>query len=150
MATATIAQLRILLNDVDAPQIFDDAHYQALIDIDTDVYRAAALAANTFAAYYATRVNMTAGPAKIENTQKFEHYKALANQYNEAARENNSNSLIGGGAPVITGTSYSKIDAANSDLDRYSSVFKRGMDNNPEGIDNTNQYETSIEGYCNG
>jgi hypothetical protein len=139
MADATIAQMRVLVNDPSGTdEIFDDDHYQTIIDIETNVYRAAATSAKTLAAYYAAKVNVTAGPVKIENTQKFEHYDALADSYDQRAREGGGTEA-GVGAPAVTGVSHSEIDAANEDTDRYQGKFYRGMDDYPKGDIDTDE-----------
>ncbi len=131
---ATIAQLRVLVNDpAGACQTFNDTHYETIIDIETNVYRAAATAAKTLAAYFSQKVKVTAGPVSIENQQKFDHYNALANTYDQRARE-------GGGSgadeaamtPALAGTSISTINDLNSDDDRYAGVFQRGQDKNKD------------------
>lgn len=135
---ATIDQVRVLVNDPSgASQIFDDPHYQTIIDIEDNVYRAAATAAETLAAYYAAKVKVKAGPVAVENQQKFEHYEALAKAYNQRAREGGGEGGggvgAGAGAPQMTGVSINEIDNQNADSDRYGGVFKRGLHNNPSG-----------------
>jgi hypothetical protein len=139
---ATISQVRTLVNDPAGPeQIFDDPHYQAIIDIEENVYRAAATAAKTLAANYAAKVKITAGPVSVENQQKYEHYADLAKAYDQRAREGGGGDGgggvgIGAGAPQLTGTSHAEIDALNEDADRYASVFRRGVTDNPPTVDN--------------
>jgi len=135
---ATIEQVRMLVNDPTPDSIFEDPHYQLIIDIEDNVYRAAATAAKTLAAYFAEKVKVTAGPVKIENQQKFEHYEALADSYDQRAREGGgSGAGLSVGAPVITGISLSEIEAAEEDEDRYSSVFYRGLDKNPPDVNHS-------------
>ena len=134
--TVTIAQLRVLVDDPEPNPIFDDNHYQVIIDIESNVYRAAATAAKTLAAHFAAKVKVTAGPVEIENQQKFEHYDALADSYDQRAREGGGSGADEAAmAPGLAGVSYSEIDANNEDLDRYAGAFSRGMNNNPPKID---------------
>lgn len=131
---ATIEQVRTLVNDpAGAGQIFDDPHYQTIVDIEENVYRAAATAARTLAALFAQRVSVTAGPVSIENQQKFEHYDTLAGGYDQRAREGGGGPGGGGagGAPCLTGTSIDEIERQREDEDRYGSVFYRGFTDNP-------------------
>lgn len=139
---ATIAQVRALVADpptVGGTEIFPDTHYQTIIDIEDNVYWAAATAANTLAAYFAKKADVEAGPVKIKLDHKFQHYKDLADQYSQRAREGGGSSGgtlgVGAGLPALTGTSYDDIDNNNADEDRYPSVFSRGMDDNPGSLD---------------
>jgi len=129
---ATIEQIRMLVSDPEGTdQIFANAHYQLIIDLEENVYRAAATACKTLAAYFAEKVKVTAGPVEIENQQKFEHYNDLADSYDQRAREGGgSGSGLSVGAPSVTGISISEIEAARENDDRYDSAFARGMDSN--------------------
>ena len=130
---ATIEQVRTLVNDpAGAGQIFDDPHYQTIVDIETNVFRASATAARTLAAFFAQKVAVTAGPVRIANEQKFEHYESLARGYDQRAREGGgSGTDAAAGAPGLTGISNSEIESVRNDEDRYSSVFYRGVHDNP-------------------
>lgn len=131
--TITIPQLRTLVDDPSGmSQIFDDPHYQVIIEIESNVYRAAATACKTLSAHYAAKVAVAAGPVRIESQQKADQYLELANSYDQRARE-------GGGSgadeaamsPALAGVSYSEIDSNNDDTDRYAGAFSRGLDDNP-------------------
>jgi hypothetical protein len=133
---ATIDQIRALVDDPSgATQIFDDTHYQTIVDIEDNVYRAAATAATTLAAHFAAKVKVKAGPVAVENQQKFEHYEALAKAYNQRAREGGGEGGggvgAGAGAPQLTGVSISDMEDLNDDSDRFGGVFRRGMNDNP-------------------
>jgi hypothetical protein len=130
---ATITQIRTLVDDyAGSNQIYNDDHYQIIIDIEDNVYRAASTAARTLAAYFAEKVSTQAGPVSNEAQQKFEHYISLSESYDQRAREGGG-SVAGDGAmaPALSGTSYSDIESNNSDTDRYAGSFYRGMDSNP-------------------
>lgn len=133
--TITIAQLRVLVDDpTGVDQIFDDAHYEVIIDIESNVYRAAATAAKTLAAHFAEKITVTAGPVKVATQQKFEHYDALADSYDQRAREGGGSGADEAAmAPALAGTSISTINDLNSDTDRYKGAFSRGQDDNPPG-----------------
>jgi hypothetical protein len=67
---ATIEQVRTLVNDpAGASQIFDDPHYQTIIDIEDNVYRAGAAAARTLAAYYAAKVSIKAARSRSRTSK---------------------------------------------------------------------------------
>ena len=137
---ATLAQLRILVDDPSgASQVFDDTHYDTILLIEDNVYRAAATAARTLAAHYAAKTKVKAGPVTVENQQKFEHYDALAKGYDQRAREGGGEGGggigAGAGAPQLTGVSIDTMDSNNEDEDRYAGVFRRGMNDNPPSAD---------------
>lgn len=142
---ATIEQIRVLVSDpAGASQVFDDAHYQVIVDLESNTFRAAADAARTLAANFAQQVSVTAGPVQVENQQKAERYESLAESYDQRAREG-AGSGAGGlsvGGPGITGTSHDEIRTLREDEDRYSSVFYRGLDDNP------NNYEDDYPEDC--
>jgi hypothetical protein len=139
---ATIEQLRVLVQDPEGTDaVLSDDSYDEIIAIESNVYRAAATAARLLAATYAAKVKITAGPVSVENQQKYEHYADLAKAYDQRAREGGGGDGgggvgIGAGAPQLTGTSHAEIDALNEDADRYASVFRRGVTDNPPTVDN--------------
>lgn len=139
----TVEQLRVLLSDpsvLDGPTIFPDEHYEILCSVEPNVYRAAANGARTLAAYFAQKVAVTAGPVKIESSDKCEHYLKIAAQYDaigktQAPPEPGSSLFPVLGGPVsggaVTGSSLSEMDDMASDPDRYGSAFYRGLDDDP-------------------
>ena len=129
MATPTILQIRTLVADPSGlDQIFDDDHYQELIDIGEGLYETAQMAATTLAAYFARKVDATAGPVSIKNSQKFDHYNELSDVYKKKA-ESLSNTISG--VPIATGISISEADVVRADPDRYPNAFVSGQMNNP-------------------
>jgi hypothetical protein len=135
---ATILQVRTLVDDPSGvSQIFDDTIYQTIIDIEDNVYRAAATAAKALSAHYALKVSVTAGPVKIQNQQKADQYLDIAKSYDQRAREGGgSGADTAAMAPSLTGVSHSDIDDNNNDTDRYKGQFSVGMDDNPQGLNN--------------
>jgi hypothetical protein len=130
---ATEAQLRTLVQDpAGADEKLATADYTVIIDLESNVYRAAAMAARAIAAKYAAKVDVKAGPVAVSNSDKYDHYIDLAKSFDQRARE-------GGGAdagsvplgPELTGTSVSEMEAEDEEADRYGSAFKRGMTDNP-------------------
>ena len=134
---ATIAQLRLLMNDpAGASQIFDDDAYQLAIDTESNIYRAGAMIARMFASYYAQKVSTTVGPVKLDNDQKYNHYVDLADSFDKRAQTGGGASGEIGTGIELTGVSISEMDTQEEDDDRYPSAFKRGMNDNPSaGID---------------
>lgn len=130
---ATEDQLRTLLQDpTGAGEELSTSDYQAIIGIETNVYRAAAVACRAIAAKYSTKTKVKAGPVTVENQQKAENYRKLADAYEQQAREGGGGGGVGS-AIELTGTSVSEIDSNNEDSDRYAGVFSRGLHDNPSG-----------------
>jgi len=129
--TITVEQLRVLVQDKTIPYMLEDSDYDVFLALESNAYRAASKAARAIAAQFAKKVDLTAGPVKLSLTQKFDHYMALAADFDQSAREGggwgDGGGAIGTGV-VVTGISLAEIDAANDDPDRYDSVFYRGLD----------------------
>lgn len=124
-------QLRTLLQDpAGAGEELSSADYAAIIAIETNVYRAAAVACRAVAAKYSLKTEVKAGPVTVKNQQKAENYRKLADAYDQQAREGGGGGGVGS-AIELTGTSISTIDSNNEDSDRYAGVFSRGMHDNP-------------------
>lgn len=137
---ATIAQLRILLDDpAGASQVFDDTYYQLAVDTEDNLFYAGAMMARMFASHYAAKVDITAGPVKIANDQKFQHYKELADKLDNRAKGGGGAGAIGTGI-VLTGVSVTEVDSVNADEDRIQGAFSIGMHDNPSPAeDETNE-----------
>jgi hypothetical protein len=129
---ATMAQIQLLIADPDSLLTADD--YAAILAIESDLYRAAALAARALAAKYLLRVSTASGPVKVEAQQRFDHCLKLAGSYDLRARENGGSTIpLGGGAPEITGISIDAMEAVDGDSDRPRSLFRLGlMDDNSD------------------
>jgi hypothetical protein len=146
---ATVAQLRVLVDDPSGvDQIYDDTHYDTILAIEDNVYRAAATAARTLAAHYAAKTRVKAGPVAIENQQKFEHYVELAKGYDQRAREGGGDGGggvgIGAGAPQLTGVSIDTMETNNDDADRFAGVFRRGVTDNPPSSSDTDYCDCGV------
>lgn len=103
---ATESQLKILCDDSDNA-LLSTADYTAIIAIEPNVYRAAALACRAISAQFAEKVKISAsGSVSIENQQKFEHYQSLADKYDFRANQGGGG-LGTGYKPRLTGVSKS-------------------------------------------
>lgn len=144
----TSAQLRVLVSDppvAGGTPVFPDEHYNAIGAMETNVYKAAANAARTLAAYFAQKVTVTAGPVKIESSAKSEHYLKIAAQYDDISKTSGNldpdgnplpifGAIVSGG--ILTGVDISEIEDTRDDVDRYGSAFYRGIDDPAgEGIE---------------
>ena len=125
---ATVAIVRALVGDDGDTEIKNDAHYTTIIGLETNEYKAAALAARTLAAHFAQKVATSIGDVKIENQQKSEAYRQLATEYDkQAAQGGGAADPNGLGTPALTGVSIDDMQTQREDSDRYHSAFTRGM-----------------------
>lgn len=129
---ATVSLVRTLVGDDQATEIKADSAYESIIAIETNEYKAAAMACRMLAGHFSQKVSTTIGQVKMSNQQKAQAYRELATEYDKAALTGSGqadpNSL---GTPVVTGTSLDAMDAQRDDTDRYNSAFVRGMHDNP-------------------
>lgn len=134
---ATIDTIRVLIQDTGLTPIMADEDIEAIISIEDNVYRAASACCRAMAAYFAKKVSLTIDVIKIENTQKFEHFVALAKFYDQRAREGGGYAGVGaiGTGVLLTGVSTSEIETVIADVDRVDSVFYTGMTDNPGSSD---------------
>lgn len=120
---ATIEQLRIMCQDpAGATELLDDAAYSLAIELESNIYRASAIAARFIAAKLAPLVDMGGGTSSIKLSQKVDHYNSLADAWDIQA---NSGAVVG--SPVATGINVDEINSVRSEQDRYNSTFYRGV-----------------------
>lgn len=138
--------IRKLVSDTDdVSPILEDSAYQAIIDLgETNAYRAAAVACRQLSANFAAKVDVTAGPVKVANSQKAESYLALAVQYDTLANKGlgedpNVEAAVGFLGIALTGVSISEMASVASDTDRPSSSFTRDLHSNVE--DDSEEYD---------
>ena len=128
---ATEAVLRLMVQDpAGASQYLATADYTAIIALESNEYRAAALAARTIAAQLATKVSIEVGTIRISLQQKYYHYMKLADEYDFRAGEGGgSDSEIA--APSAGGISLSDMESTDGNTDRPPNKFKVGQFDNP-------------------
>jgi hypothetical protein len=130
----TEAVLRTLVNDpAGVTEYLSTTEYAAIMAMETNEYRAAALSARAIAAQLATKVDMSVGTIKASFSQKYEQYMELAAKYDFRAREGGGTAAVMG-APIITGVSLSDMETDDLDTDRFPSKFKVGMFTNPVSV----------------
>lgn len=139
-----IEKLRILIQDpADGSELLTDDDLTAILEIESSIYRAAALCCKSLAAKYAQKVSITAGPTKIENQQKFEHYRNLAYEYDKRAAEGGGGS--GSCKPVVTGVSRAEMKLQAENDDRPDNAFTIGMfdiiEDDSEDYNDETEYE---------
>jgi hypothetical protein len=138
----TIEQLRALVQDKGTTQLLEDSTYIEVMDLEVNSYKAAAVCCRILAAKYAAKVKVKAGPVAVENQQKFEHFKSLADAYDQSAREGGGGEGAGqlgagGGAPELTGVSVADMETVREDTDRPESAFRMKIHKNPTGNEET-------------
>lgn len=114
-----------------------DVQYQEIVDLEPNAYRAAATGAKVLAAKFADLIQTRAETVTTNLQEKYEHYIELAEAYDQRAREGGDGGtgvtgVVANGDPQLTGISESEIKSQREDLDRYSSVFYRGVTDNPD------------------
>ena len=120
MAT-DIEKIRMLLRDpASASQELSDTDIQTALELESNVYKAAALCAGNLAAKYAPKVDLKAEGVSIANSQKHKHWMN---------RERVLLRLAGSdiGAPALSGVSVSEMEEAREDTDRVQEVFRMGQ-----------------------
>lgn len=131
MTAATVAQLRLLLNDPsDSDPLLTDAQYTTLIALESNVYRAAALGARTIAALFAQKVKWSAGQLSLDNQQKFNHYMTLSDSYDSRAKQGGG---VDGGilTPLLEGVSEDRMETIREDDDIVQPSFRMELMDNP-------------------
>lgn len=131
-----IDTLRTLINDVDPDnQIFTDDQLEDFLELEGNLYSAAAAACQALAAQYALKKKVNVRGISVENQQIYEHYMDLAKQYTLWANDGRGDIVDEGGSgsgskamslrPVVTGVTISGIKTANLDIDRVPDVFPK-------------------------
>lgn len=135
----TETQLRRIVQDNPdgaGTNILSTDDYSFIISAETQLYRAAAMAAKMLASYFAQKVRLSAGPFSIDAQQKFDHYETLAKNFMAMAEEGYGADLVDAGGtgisePVITGVSVSEMEEQREDDDRFQPSFRRRQMSNP-------------------
>ena len=138
-----VSMVRFLVGDVDSSNpILTDSEILAITTLQPVITYAAAAAADTIAARYAIQVDTAIGRTRISLSDRFDHFKQLADRLRETAGD-----LPGGdgtGIPTVSmfvgGISVSANEAMADDTDRVQPSFTIGMDDNPGNYPNVNDY----------
>ena len=115
-------KVRRLINDVNSSSpFFTDEEVGFFIESDSNVFGAASIASRALASKFASGVNKTVGKLKIDLSDKFKHYDALANQLAGMALDKGSPQLFAG---ALTKT---QKETQESNTDRVEPAFFRDM-----------------------
>lgn len=122
--TTDIDKVRFLIGDTDVSNaVVSNEEITGLVTLMGSVYLAAAQAADGLAGKYSRSVSFAVEGLRIENTQKYEHYRGLA----QTLRAQASLASGGLGTPFVGGVSKSAMDTVDDDPDREPSRFKVGQ-----------------------
>ena len=117
-----IAQLKALVaipTGDGGDALLDDATLQAIADLNGDVYLAAAGICRRIASSLPERTDIKASGSEVKRSQEFEHWIALAMDFEKRARDNSGDTP----APIANGLNNSP-------------AFVEGQFNNPDGESN--------------
>ncbi len=144
---SSIEIIRALTQDNGTPPILDDTDLGVIVALEPNAFRAAADACRAIAGKFGERVDMDAGSSSMDLSSQAENYLKLAESFDKRAQQGGDggtgmSGIVAGGGSVITGISNSEIESVREDIDRYTSAFYRGMDDNPSDSD------TQRDGDC--
>lgn len=118
----TTDQVRFLTGDtsnVSATELLADGEITWILTQETNVYRAAAVAAEAIAAKFSRLADTSVGDVSVSNSQKYDHYMSLAKTLRAKAIRR------GGAAPFVGGLSVADRDTRLDDTDRVEPFFSR-------------------------
>lgn len=122
--TASIFDIRVLIGDTDtSDELLTDTQINMLIALYTNTFSAAAAAARAIAAKFAREVDATVDSTQASNSQKYEHYKDLADRLDSQAR---TSGLLAG-IPYAGGISIADKETRVSNTDRVTPAFTRTL-----------------------
>lgn len=133
---STTDQVRFLTGDTSnsaATELLADGEITWILTQETNVYRAAAVAAEAIAGKFARLADTSVGDVSVSNSQKYDHYMKLSKTlYKKATGRGNA-------APFVGGISVTDRDTRLDDTDRVMPFFSR---TNPGGDDRAIDDET--------
>lgn len=125
----TLDQVRFLTGDTSnsaATELLADGEVTWLLSQETNVYRAASVAAESIAAKFSRLADTSVGDVSVSNSQKVSHYKDLAKRLALKATKRGSAAAFAGGISIADRNT--RLD----DEDRTLPFFSRS---NPGGDD---------------
>jgi hypothetical protein len=124
-------EVRFLLGDtnVDDP-LLTDAEILYLVNTTPNPLTAAAFAASALAAKYARLMDKSVGPISVSYSQKYEHFKDLANDLSTAA--GGTNMAVAPIPMYVGGLSHAEKQANRTNEDLVQPAFRREMFNPTE------------------
>lgn len=134
--TTTLDQVRLLIGDTSnaaATELLADGEISWYLSQETNVYRAAASAAEAIAAKFARLADTSVGDVSVSNSQKSAQYTDLAKRLALKATKRGSAAAFAGGISVAD------RDTRLDDTDRVDPFFSR---TNPGGDDRMIDVET--------
>jgi len=128
---ADLDTIRVLVGDVDdgsSTLLIDDDSINLIAASYTSNISAAAAVADAIAAKFSRKVDFRLEGLSFSNSQKAKAYMALAQRLRVQANNEDSSQM----GVSITGTSISEMDGVQENVDRPGSLFKVGMQQDPE------------------
>lgn len=120
--SSDLNKVRLLISDTNSTSaLFDDAEINTFIALESNIFGAASIACESLAAVYAQKVNKTVGKLKIDLSDKYEHYRGLADKYRGLSKTKGTPQLFAGGI------SKASKDTYEADTDRVEPSFYRDM-----------------------
>lgn len=124
--------VRLYISDTDAANAeFQDEAIEAILTIEGSPLLAAARLADSLAAQYSSRSDLTIDGFSIKFSDRAEAYRDLADSLRASAAAGSG----GLAAPVITGVSLSAMQSVASNTDRPPNKFELDMFRNPNTWD---------------
>lgn len=124
--TADRDKVRFLVGDTDdSNKLVADGEITGSLTIENDnIYKAAAMIAESLAARFAREVSITVDGLSRTGEQRARQYTDLARRLRQ--RGNEAAGALG--APFVGGVSKGEMNSVDSDTDRFHSRFKMGQD----------------------
>ena len=122
-------KVRLLIRDTNSTDVkFEDEEINQFLDLETNVYRAAGLAARTMQALTAEKVSKTVGKLSIQLSDQSKQWGALADEYYTRGKAKGSPRIYAGGISVAA------KNTQEADTDRVEPAFARGQHDFPGTI----------------
>jgi len=133
--------VRLLVGDTSTDdQLVTDEEIQYALSQSRTVPGAASFTANAIAALFSRDVDINVSGTSYSESQRAEHYRALADRLSRMAASASPRSGVSGPVPVVSGVSRSEMDSVRDDSDRVRPEFRRGMFDNPNNLHDERYY----------
>lgn len=120
--------VRFLVGDTDSDEeLIQDEEILFILDTETNIYRAAANVAESIAAMFSRKADVSIGDYSESLSQQADNYLKLAERLRKTARKN----IQFKGIPFAGGISKTDKEITQKDTDRVKPAFKRNLQNHP-------------------
>lgn len=125
-ADSPIDSVRFLIGDTGTPSQLTVPEIQFALDLNANIYAAAAVCARALSARYARRVDTKFETIETRYSQLRDSFEQLARSLDQQAKRSG-----GLGAPLAGGISKAEVESARLDADRVKAFFYDNWGNNP-------------------